>query len=188
MRREVVEVITPGTGRGPAGAAGSRRGRARRARVRADGEVGLAALDASTGHFRATRAPVVRMPCPGRCSTSSSASRRASCCDRRRGSRTRSAWRCARACRCVALSPRAARAGFAARPFRNRSPRGARGADPRGRDDRARATSRRISRPRPSSRRGCAATRSRTRWCSMPRRADISSCSRAPRIGRGAER
>ena len=57
VRREVVEVITPGLVGDPQGLPAAREV-ALAALVVANGEAGLAALDASTGHFRATRAPL----------------------------------------------------------------------------------------------------------------------------------
>jgi DNA mismatch repair protein MutS len=56
VRREVVEVITPGLVGDPQGLPAGREV-ALAAIAFAGDEVGLAALDASTGHFRATRAP-----------------------------------------------------------------------------------------------------------------------------------
>jgi DNA mismatch repair protein MutS len=57
VRREVIEVITPGLVGDPQGLPAAREV-ALAALAVADGEAGLAALDASTGHFRATRAPL----------------------------------------------------------------------------------------------------------------------------------
>jgi len=57
VRREVIEVITPGLVGDPHGLPAARE-LALAALVVANGEAGLAALDASTGHFRATRAPL----------------------------------------------------------------------------------------------------------------------------------
>jgi DNA mismatch repair protein MutS len=57
VRREVVEVVTPGLVGDPEGLEAAREV-AVLALALADGEAGLAALDASTGSFRATRAPL----------------------------------------------------------------------------------------------------------------------------------
>jgi len=58
VRREVVEVITPGLVGDPHGLPAAREVSLAALAI-GDGEAGIAALDASTGHFRATRAALV---------------------------------------------------------------------------------------------------------------------------------
>ena len=63
VRREVVEVVTPGLGGDPEGLDAAREV-AVLALALADGEAGLAALDASTGSFRATRSALAGAALP----------------------------------------------------------------------------------------------------------------------------
>ncbi|MBM4384613.1 MAG: DNA mismatch repair protein MutS [Deltaproteobacteria bacterium] len=64
VRREVIEVITPGLVGDPNGLPAAREVALAAVAITASGDAGLAALDASTGHFRATQAPLAHGALP----------------------------------------------------------------------------------------------------------------------------
>jgi DNA mismatch repair protein MutS len=64
VRREVIEVITPGLVGDPNGLPAAREVALAAVALTASGDAGIAALDASTGHFRATHAPLAHGALP----------------------------------------------------------------------------------------------------------------------------
>jgi DNA mismatch repair protein MutS len=64
VRREVIEVVTPGLVGDPNGLPAAREVALAAVALTASGDAGIAALDASTGHFRATHAPLAHGALP----------------------------------------------------------------------------------------------------------------------------
>ena len=191
VRREVVEVITPGLVGDPEGLEAHREVSLVALDLDAGGEVGFAALDASTGELRATAVRAGRttaLPARARRGAAPRRAARGAAAARARGGARAAAARAAAGRRRDARRARELRSGDGARDAPSGFARDARdAAHARGRGA-ARTTSARTSRSRCRTSRGSRATRSATRCSSTPRRARTSSSSRARSIARGAAR